>query len=106
MIGLNDLTTYYMVLQLYTLLTFKCISIYAVLSLDRRLPKDLLGIRFVDCNFLKPHYTSHIMKYISSLVVETSTYNSNIHYATLNNRKSYSVIISNFSLFLHINIIF
>ena len=41
----------------------------AVLSLDHRLPKDLLGIGFEDY-FLKPHYTSHIIKYISSLAVE------------------------------------
>ena len=56
----------------------------AVLSLDHRLPKYLLGIRFVDCYFLKPHYTSHIIKYISSLVVGALPCNSNIHYVTLN----------------------
>ena len=55
----------------------------AVLSLDHRLPKYLLGIRFVDCYFLKPHYTSHITKYISSLAVEALPYNSNIHNVTL-----------------------
>ena len=69
MIGLNDLTTYHMVIQLYTLLIFKYLLLNAVLSLDHRLPKYLLEIRFVDCYFLKPHYTSHIIKYISSLAV-------------------------------------
>ena len=54
----------------------------AVLSVDHWLPKDLLGIRFVDCYFLKPHYTSHIIKYISSLEVEALPCNSNIHYVT------------------------
>ena len=82
MIGLNDLATYHIVLQLYMLLTFKCIDIIAVLSLDHRLPKDLLGIRFVDY-FLKPHYTSYIIKYISSLAVEAFPCNSTIHYVTL-----------------------
>ena len=51
MIGLNDRTTYHMALQLYTLLTFKCLIFNAILSLDHRLPKDLLGIRFVDFIF-------------------------------------------------------
>ena len=83
MIELNDLTTCHMVIQLYTLLTCKCITIFAVLSLDHRLPKYLLGIRFVDCHFLKPHYTSHIIKSISSLAVEALSYNNNTHYVTL-----------------------
>ena len=54
----------------------------AVLSLDHRLPTDLLGIRFVDY-FLKPYATSHIIKYISSLAVEVLPCNSTIHYVTL-----------------------
>ena len=83
MIGLNDLTTYHMVLQLYTLLTFKSLLFNAVLSLGHRLPKNLLVIRFIYCYFLKPHYTSHIIKHISSLVVEVLPCNSNIHYVTL-----------------------
>ena len=82
MIGLNDLTTYHMVLQLYTLLS-NVLLFNAVLSLDHRLSKDLLGIRFVDCYFLKPHYTSHIIMYISYLAVEALPCNSNIHYVTL-----------------------
>ena len=53
----------------------------AILSLDHRLPKDLLGIKFVDY-FLKPHYTSHIIKYISFLAVEALPCNSTIHYVT------------------------
>ena len=51
MIGLNDRTTYHFVLQLYTLLTFKCININEVLSLEHSLPKYLLGIRLVDFIF-------------------------------------------------------
>ena len=73
MIGLNDLTTHHIVLQLYMLLILSNVLIFnavlsldhnAALSLDHRLPKDLIGIRFVDY-FLKPHYTSHIIKYVS-----------------------------------------
>ena len=82
MIGLNDLTTYHIALQLYMLLTFNVLIFNAVLSLDHRLPKYLLGIRFVDY-FLIPHYTSHIIKYISSLAVEALPCNSTIHYVTL-----------------------
>ena len=83
MIGLNDLTTHHIVLQLYMLLILSNVLIFnAVLSLDHRLPKDLLGIRFVDY-FLKPHYTSHIIKYISSLAVKVLPCNSTIHYVTL-----------------------
>ena len=48
MIGLNVLTTYNMVLQLYTLLS-NVLLFNAVLSLDPRLPKDLLGIRNQVC---------------------------------------------------------
>ena len=65
MIGLNDLTPYHIGLQLYTLLTLNVLLFYAVLSLDHRLPIDLYGMRFVDCNFLKPYYTSHILKHVS-----------------------------------------
>ena len=36
----------------------------AVLSLEHRLPKDLLGIRFVDF-ILKPHYISHTISMIA-----------------------------------------
>ena len=81
MIGLNDITTYHIVLQLYMLLS-NVLIFNAVLSLDHRLLKDLLGIRFVDY-FRKPHYTSHIIKYISSLAVEVLPCNSTIHYVTL-----------------------
>ena len=51
MIGLNDRTTYHMVLQLYMLLTSNVLIFNEVLSLDHRLPQDLLGIRFVDFIF-------------------------------------------------------
>ena len=78
----------------------------AVLSFDHRLPKDVIGIRFVDCYFLKPHYNRHIIKYVSSSAVEAFPYNSKIHYDTLKKMEYYCVIISNYSLFLHINIIF
>ena len=83
MIELNDLTTYHIVLQLYMLpyLLSNVLIFNAILSLDHRLRKDLLGIRFVDY-FLKPHYTSHIIKYISSLAVEALPCNSTIHYVT------------------------
>ena len=81
MIGLNDLTTCHIVLQLYMLLS-NVLIFNAVLSLDHRLPKDLVGIRFVDY-FLKPHYTSHIIKYISSLVVGALPCNRTSHFVTL-----------------------
>ena len=81
MIGLNDLTTYHIVLQLYMLLS-DVLIFNAVLSLDHRLPKDLLGIRFVDY-FLKPYYTSYIIKYISSLAVNALPCNSTIHNVNL-----------------------
>ena len=83
MIELNDLTTNHIGLQLYTLLTLNVLLFNAVLSLDHRLPKDLYGMRFVDCNFLKPYYTSHILKNVSFLAVEALPCNSNIHYVTL-----------------------
>ena len=81
MIGLNDLTTFHIVLQLYMLLS-NVLIFNAVLSLDHRLPKDLLGIRLLDY-FLKPHHTSHIIKYISSLAVEALPCNSTSHFVTL-----------------------
>ena len=48
----------------------------AVLSLHNVLPKDLQDMRFVDCDILKPHYISHIMKYASFSAVETLACNS------------------------------
>ena len=83
MIGLNDLTT---IILYYSYICYLLSNVFifnAVLSLDHRLPKDLLGIRFVDYYFLKPHYTSHIIKYISFLTVEALPCNSTIHYVTL-----------------------
>ena len=37
----------------------------SVLSSDSGLPKDLKEMRFVGCDFLKPNYINHIMKYVS-----------------------------------------
>ena len=59
MIGLNDLKHYILHYSYICYLLSNVLIFNAVLSLDHRLPKDLLGIRFVDY-FLKPHYTSHI----------------------------------------------
>ena len=42
----------------------------AVLSLDNGLTKDLQEMRFIDCNFLKPQYISHIIKYVRCSAVE------------------------------------
>ena len=55
----------------------------AVLSLHNVLPKDLQDMRFVDCDILKPHSISHLMKYASFSAVETLACNSQIHYVTL-----------------------
>ena len=45
------LPLYHTILQLYTLLTFKCITFNADISLDYGLPNDLHDMRFVDCIF-------------------------------------------------------
>ena len=81
MIGPNDNTILYNSYIRYLLSNVLLFN--AVLSLDHRLPKDLIGIRIEDCYFLKPHYTTHIIKYNSSLLVEALPCNSNIHYVTL-----------------------
>ena len=55
----------------------------AVVSLDYGLPNDLHKMRFLDCNFLKPNYISHIMKCVSFSADKALPCNSQIHYVTL-----------------------
>ena len=53
----HDITTIYV--------TSNVLLFNAVKSLDYGLPNDLYNMRFVDCNFLKPNYISHIRKCVS-----------------------------------------
>ena len=84
--SLNDMqqtVIYYIILQLYTLLPFKCTRLFnAVISLDYVLPNDLHEMRFAYCNFLKQKYISHILKYISFSADKALPCNTHIHYVT------------------------
>ena len=71
-----------MTLQLYTLL-LNVLLFNAVISLDYGLPNVLHKMRFVDCNFLKQNYISHIMNCVSFSVDDALPYNSQIHYVTI-----------------------
>ena len=58
----------------------------AVISLDYGLPKDHKDhheMRFVDCNFLKPNYISHIMQCVSFSADKALLCSSQNHYVTL-----------------------
>ena len=62
----------------------KCIEIIEGHYLEVVVLLYLHDMRFVDFDFLKPHYISHIMEYVSLSEVEALHGNSLIHYVNLN----------------------
>ena len=75
-----------MTLQCYIRYLFSDVLLFnTVISLDYDigLPNDLHEMRFVNCNFLKPNYISHIMICVSFSADKALTCNDQIHYVTL-----------------------
>ena len=54
-----------------------------MISLDYEQPNDLHEMGFVDCNFLKPNYISHMIKCVSFSADKALPCNRQIHYVTL-----------------------